>query len=77
MPNPHFDRLAAEGMTFFSFYAHRDCTPGRAAMVTGSNPNRSGMTLWRSRVRAAVCRQRSWTLASVLKQADYRTFFTE
>ena len=44
MPTPNIDRLAAEGMTFFSFYAQPSCTPGRAAMITGRIPNRSGMT---------------------------------
>ena len=44
MPTPNLDRLAAEGMTFFSFYGQPSCTPGRAAMQTGRFPNRSGMT---------------------------------
>jgi len=44
MPTPNFDRMAADGMTFFSFYAQPSCTPGRAAMQTGRIPNRSGMT---------------------------------
>jgi arylsulfatase A-like enzyme len=44
MPTPNLDRLADEGMTFFSFYAQPSCTPGRAAMQTGRYPNRSGMT---------------------------------
>src|SRR5215472_16609245 len=44
MPTPNIDRMADEGMTFFSFYAQPSCTPGRAAMQTGRIPNRSGMT---------------------------------
>ncbi|MGH6928614.1 MAG: sulfatase-like hydrolase/transferase, partial [Dongiaceae bacterium] len=44
MPTPGIDRLAQEGMTFFSFYAQPSCTPGRAAIQTGRIPNRSGMT---------------------------------
>ncbi len=27
MPTPNIDRIAAEGMTFFSFYAQPSCTP--------------------------------------------------
>ena len=42
--HPSLDRLADEGMTFFSFYAQPSCTPGRAAVQTGRIPNRSGMT---------------------------------
>src|SRR3546814_10845704 len=30
MPTPNLDRLANEGMTFFSFYAQPSCTPGRS-----------------------------------------------
>jgi Sulfatase len=44
MPTPNLDRMAAEGMTFFTFYPQPSCTPGRAAMQTGRFPNRSGMT---------------------------------
>ena len=43
-PTPNIERLANEGMTFFSFYAQPSCTPGRAAVQTGRIPNRSGMT---------------------------------
>jgi arylsulfatase len=38
MPTPSLDRLAAEGMTFLSFYAQPSCTPGRAAVQTGRFP---------------------------------------
>src|SRR5262249_59565735 len=44
MPTPSLDQLAAEGMTFLSFYAQPSCTPGRAAVQTGRIPNRSAMT---------------------------------
>jgi hypothetical protein len=30
MPTPNIDRMAKDGMTFFSFYAQPSCTPGRA-----------------------------------------------
>jgi arylsulfatase len=76
MPTPNFDRLAAEGMTFFSFYAQPSCTPGRAAMVTGRIPNRSGMTTVAFQGQGGGLPAAEWTLASVLKQGDYRTFFT-
>ena len=76
MPTPNFDRLAAEGMTFFSFYAQPSCTPGRAAMVTGRIPNRSGMTTVAFQGQGGGLPAAEWTLASVLKQGNYRTFFT-
>ena len=41
MPTPNIDRLASEGMTFFTFYAQPSCTPGRAAMQGwGRTPRR-------------------------------------
>lgn len=76
MPTPNFDRLAQEGMTFFSFYAQPSCTPGRAAMQTGRIPNRSGMTTVAFQGQGGGLPAAEWTLASVLKQAGYRTFFT-
>ena len=42
-PTPGLDKMAVEGMTFFSFYGQPGCTPGRAAMLTGRFPSRSGM----------------------------------
>ena len=48
MPTPNIDALAAEGKTFFSFYAQPSCTPGRAAMQTGRFPNRRDRTFSRS-----------------------------
>jgi len=41
---PHLDRLAAEGMKFTDFYvAAPVCTPSRAALLTGSYPQRNSM----------------------------------
>ncbi|MGE4300631.1 MAG: arylsulfatase [Victivallaceae bacterium] len=76
MPTPNLDRLAAQGMTFFSFYAQPSCTAGRAAMQTGRIPNRSGMTTVAFQGQGGGLPAAEWTLASVLKKADYRTYFT-
>jgi arylsulfatase A-like enzyme len=76
MPTPNIDRLAAEGMTFFSFYAQPSCTPGRAAMQTGRFPNRSGMTTVAFQGQPGGLPAAEWTLASVLKTGGYKTFFT-
>jgi arylsulfatase len=76
MPTPNIDRLAAEGMTFYSFYGQPSCTPGRAAMMTGRIPNRSGMTTVAFQGQGGGLPAAEWTLASVLKQAGYQTFFT-
>ena len=76
MPTPSIDKLAAEGMTFFSFYAQPSCTPGRAAMQTGRIPNRSGMTTVAFQGEGGGLPEAEWTLASVLKQGGYQTYFT-
>jgi len=76
MPTPNFDRMAADGMTFFSFYAQPSCTPGRAAMQTGRIPNRSGMTTVAFQGQGGGLPAAEWTLASVLKQGGYQTYFT-
>lgn len=75
-PTPAIDKLAAEGMTFFSFYAQPSCTPGRAAMQTGRYPNRSGMTTVAFQGQGGGLPAAEWTLASVLKQGGYKTYFS-
>ena len=75
MPTPNIDRLANEGLQFWSFYAQPSCTPGRAAMQTGRIPNRSGMTTVAFQGQGGGLPAAEWTLASVLKQADYNTYF--
>ena len=75
MPTPGFDRLAAEGMAFFSFYGQPSCTPGRAAIMTGRIPNRSGMTTVSFQGQGGGLPHAEWTVASVLKTVGYQTFF--
>jgi arylsulfatase A-like enzyme len=76
MPTPNLDRMASEGMQFWSFYAQPSCTPGRAAMQTGRIPNRSGMTTVAFQGQGGGLPAAEWTLASVLKTGGYDTFFT-
>jgi arylsulfatase len=76
MPTPNLDKLADEGMTFFSFYAQPSCTPGRAAIQTGRIPNRSGMTTVAFQGQGGGLPKAEWTLGSVLKTAGYKTYFT-
>jgi len=76
MPTPAFDKLADEGMIFTNFYGQPSCTPGRAAIQTGRIPNRSGMTTVAFQGQGGGLPAAEWTLASVLKQAGYETYFT-
>ncbi len=76
MPTPNFDKLADEGMFFTNFYGQPSCTPGRAAIQTGRIPNRSGMTTVAFQGQGGGLPAAEWTLASVLKEAGYKTYFT-
>ena len=76
MQTPNFDRLAREGMVFTNYYGQPSCTPGRAAIQTGRIPNRSGMTTVAFQGQGGGLPAAEWTLASVLKKADYNTYFT-
>ncbi|MEJ8859411.1 arylsulfatase [Variovorax robiniae] len=76
MPTPNIDKLAAEGMTLYTFYAQPSCTPGRAAIQTGRIPNRSGMTTVAFQGQGGGLPAEEWTLASVLKKGGYKTFFS-
>jgi arylsulfatase len=76
MPTPNLDRMAQEGIMFYSFYGQPSCTPGRAAMLTGRYPNRSGMTTVAFQGQGGGLPKAEWTLASVLKTGGYKTYFT-
>lgn len=42
-PTPNLDRLAAEGVRLTNFNVENQCTPSRAALMTGRMPIRSGI----------------------------------
>lgn len=43
IPTPNLNRLQEEGMKFTSFYAQPQCSPSRAALLTGAYPQRVGI----------------------------------
>jgi arylsulfatase len=47
-PTPSLDKMAFEGMRFWSAYAEPSCTPTRIAIMTGRHPVRTGLltVLW-------------------------------
>ena len=47
-PSPALDKMAQEGMRFWSAYAEPSCTPTRIAIMTGRHPVRTGLlsVLW-------------------------------
>ncbi len=84
---PNLDRLARSGMRFTDGYAaHPVCSPTRAAIMTGKNPARIGITDWipgqdpkNRKLRGPADLDRlpheEVTIAERLKAAGYRTFF--
>ena len=72
---PHLDRMAAEGLKFTDFYnASQNCTPSRAALLTGCYAKRVGMD-------GRVCfpnvpkalNPSEYTMAEMFKDAGYAT----
>ncbi|MFH5834354.1 sulfatase [Halalkalibaculum sp. DA384] len=87
---PHLDRLAATGIRFTDAYAaHPVCSPTRAAIMTGKDPTRVGITDWipgmpteRAEDPQLVSPEdihnlplEELTIAEAFRQQGYRTFF--
>jgi arylsulfatase A-like enzyme len=69
LQTPHFDAAAAAGLRFDRFYAAAPvCSPTRASVLTGRNPNRMGVFQW-----GYPMRPQETTLAEVLQAAGYAT----
>ena len=69
---PNFDRMAAEGTKFTSFYAQPVCGPSRAALMTGCYPIRVGEPGNRKN-QHTVLHPKEITVAEILKKAGYAT----
>lgn len=70
---PNIDRIAKEGIMFTEHYAQPSCTAGRAALITGQYPIRSGMTTVGRPGAELGLKPESPTLAEVLKEQGYAT----
>jgi arylsulfatase A len=71
---PHIDRLAAEGRRFTSGYCSAStCTPTRFSFLTGTYAFRQAGTGIASPNNPAIIQPGTTTIASLLKQAGYRT----
>jgi len=72
---PHLDRMATEGTRFTSFYvAQAVCTASRAALLTGTYPNRLGMQGAYNHTSRDGIHEDEWTLAEMFKARGYATF---
>ena len=83
---PNIDRLAAEGITFTNHHSAQNCTPTRAALMSGQYPTRTGVYTVGSLVRGTPESRRfdppqnetdlpldRLTIAQQLKAAGYAT----
>ncbi len=72
-PTPTLDKMAREGMRFWSAYAEPSCTPSRIAINTGRHPVRTGLlsVLWPGQPEGLSPKE--ITVAEVLSEAGYHT----
>jgi arylsulfatase len=72
-PTPRIDRLAAEGLRLTNFNVENQCSPSRAALMTGRLPIRSG--IGKALAAGAPGGLHPWeiTIAEMLGNAGYRT----
>lgn len=72
VPTPHIDNIGREGALFTDHYAHPTCTPGRAALITGQLPIRTGLTTVGLAGSPIGLQKEDPTLAEVLKPLGYQ-----
>ncbi len=72
-PTPRMDQMAKEGLKLTSFYSESQCSPTRAAMMTGRLPIRVGYNTATPPGVMAGLSPNETTLAEVLSDAGYRT----
>jgi arylsulfatase len=72
-PTPQLDKMALEGMRFWTAYAEPSCTPSRIAINTGRHPVRTGLlsVLWPGQTDGLSGKE--VTVAEVLSEAGYNT----
>jgi arylsulfatase A-like enzyme len=70
---PNIDRIAREGLSFTDYYGQQSCTAGRAALIGGTVPVRSGMTKVGLPGAKEGWQKTDVTMATVLKSLGYST----
>jgi len=71
---PRLDQMASEGVRLTSFYSGAPiCSPSRAALFTGCNPNRVGVRDWIKADSGVHLPRQEVTVAQRLKEAGYAT----
>ena len=72
-PTPNIDRIARSGILFTDAYAQPSCTAGRAALITGQLPIRTGLTTVGQPGNPLGLKKEDPTLAELLKPKGYMT----
>ncbi|XXX49512.1 arylsulfatase [Sorangium sp. So ce119] len=70
---PHIDRIAREGVLFTDYYGQQSCTAGRAALMTGQTPLRTGLTKIGIPGAKRGISDKDPTIAEILQQLGYTT----
>ncbi|WP_020468903.1 sulfatase-like hydrolase/transferase [Zavarzinella formosa] len=71
---PNIDQLAKDGLKLTSFYCGQSvCSPSRAALLTGRNPNRYGVRDWIPPNSGISLPNREISVATLLKNKGYKT----
>ncbi|MHA1151127.1 MAG: sulfatase-like hydrolase/transferase [Alphaproteobacteria bacterium] len=74
-PTPRIDRLTSEGVQFLDFQVEPNCTPSRAAFMTGRMPIRSGTSGLVFPGEPGGLHPMEVTIAEVMKTAGYETAY--
>ncbi|WP_437570911.1 arylsulfatase [Sorangium sp. So ce542] len=70
---PHIDRIAREGILFTDYYGQQSCTAGRAALMTGQTPLRTGLTKVGIPGAKRGLSDKDPTIAEILQPLGYAT----
>jgi len=71
---PNLDNLAQNGITFSDFYAAApNCSPSRAALLTGRAPSIIGIYNYRPTNHPMHLKKEELTIAEILKEQGYQT----
>lgn len=70
---PNIDQIAENGMRFTDYYADPSCTAGRASLITGQLPIRTGLTTVGQAGAEIGMPAEAPTIATALKELGYNT----
>jgi len=74
LETPNIDKLAKSGVMFTQFYASPVCSPSRASLLTGMNPQRAGLPGNASEANDKVGMPTDrYTMAEMFRDAGYKT----